>query len=302
MLFFKILFRLACVSSYAYAVFLGLGAIYLALPSPPVDEATVLSNLNSGSQVARAYRVSHFIPDPPCAPCAGDAARFAQKWEHKDAFALKWSFDAATHTLRASGAPLFTFHPDRADERNVTVQPHAPVLAGELNGVALPWFSMADAVLLFEGVPAMHDPAHAALPLRAARTDSEGATTYAVSVAMPAFAAPALLTLTYPGPTLHLPPAPLSASPSRTFPVRRALVWALAPIATSPWLPVAARAITVGAQVLFWGSAAWVVWALLFGPLKGWRVELVANASEVVVKASEAVGENADGGEKMADV
>ena len=220
-------------------------------------------------------------------------------WEHKDAFALRWSFDAATHTLLASGVPLFTFHPDRADERNATVQPQVPVVSGELNGVALPWFSMADAILIFEGVPAMYDPAYAALPLRAVRTDDEGITTYAVSVAMPAdagpaFAPPALLTLTYPGPTLHLPPAPLSLSPSRTFPVRRALVWALAPIATSPWLPVVARAITVAAQILFWGSVAWVLWALLFGPLKGWRVELVANASEVV-------GEKAGGGEEKAD-
>ena len=97
----------------------------------------------------------------------------------------------------------------------------------------------------------------------------------------PAFAPPALLTLTYPGPTLHLPPPPLSLSPSRTFPVRRALVWYLAPIATSPWLPVVAWAIWVAAKVVFWGSIVWLLWALQFGPLKSRRAGLVVDAHEV---------------------
>jgi len=266
--------------------FLALIVVYIALPSPTVPESIILQKLHSGLSVTRAYRVNNFIPRSQSSHTikSDEAERFALSWSQKDAFALTWSFHASNHTLLADGVPLFTFTPDHMDIHEEYNQPEVSVVAGNEDGIVFPWFAFADAVLMAEGVEPMPDLYYATLPLRAVRIKAEmqEMVSYAVHVDVgggDATAPPAILTITYPGPTLHLPPPPLSASPSTTFLVRRTIVRLLAPQVL--FMVRFASVIALAAKLACGAGVVWLCWALGRGSLLlRWGRDAGGNARE----------------------
>ncbi|KZP30134.1 hypothetical protein FIBSPDRAFT_850850 [Athelia psychrophila] len=292
------LLRLLRVVAWAFVGVVALIAVFVILPSPAVLESTLENNIRDGLPVMRAYKVEQFMPH---SIFTSDARR-----PLKDAFAIKWTYDENNNTLLVNDIPHFRLHPEynnsHMQDEPVMGQPTTvPVFVGNLDGINLPWLNLADATLMLRDIMPIHGPEYATFKLRVAgamRHRKDGALIYEMFVAPPPAASahhlPALLTLTYEpgilGPTFQFPQTPFSASPSITFPIRRAIVYILAPVVFTviPALMIAGYAV----RIAFWVTVGWLLWAIAFGSLKNQRRQLMGGApSAVPAVASDAQAE-----------
>lgn len=233
------------------------GDACLQVSSQPLYFSSILTS---------APRVDHFLPYPTF---TWQTTRSLQT-----VFAFTWSFSAETDTLFIDNNTSLELHPEQQQFNTVTVD--AKVNTGELDGISLPWFNMADAALMTSGF----FPAHASLSLQLVRRRVAGdAPTYdvfTVPILKDTSHLPPLLTISYPNPATEskipiftFPQLPHSTSPSTTLPIRRAIVYCLAPVVFVA--SFAADAAMVVAQILFWVSIIWLLWAFAFGSSKNWR-------------------------------
>ncbi|KAF7966755.1 hypothetical protein HWV62_37211 [Athelia sp. TMB] len=264
-----------------------LGAMFVTLPSPAVPESALEQNLRDGMHIIRAYKAEYFLPQT-----------ILGRTRIRNTFAIRWLFDRANNTLFANDIPFSGFHPE--SEREGTTfhtQYQVPVITTGMTETALPWSNIADTTLMETGIiPDYHQGsglASISLQLTRQREAEDGTVTYSIFPAPLTTTRdiPALLTLEYPIPAsgtsvprFCFPNGPFSASPSRTLPIRRAILLVLAYVAFIVKFVALAGvgALTFG----FWVSLAFLLWAIAFGSLKSWRKGFISKVP-VEVNAGE---------------
>ena len=234
----------------------------------------------------------------------------------RNSFAIRWSFDQANSTLLANDIPFSKLHPElEHDGTSSHAQYQVPVITAGMTETALPWSNLADTTLMETGIiPDYHQGSGLAaisLQLTRQRGAEDGTVIYGVFPAPLTTTndIPALLTLEYSisasgtsVPRFYFPKGPFSASPSRTLPIRRAILQVLAYVAFV--VKFAALAGVGALTFVFWVSVAFLLWAIAFGSLKSWRKGFISKAPAEANAAGEALSsekgdERAESADKM---
>lgn len=228
--------------------------------------------------------------------------------KEKYSFTIHWSY-SKNNTLLLNDIPCFRLYPELEDEATST-QAYVTVITGVINGTIVPWLNVADVTLMIRDMAIIPvDPQTVRIPLQLSRRrDPEGgAVIYEVSIPPPfAIDAPALLTLVHPrpnasisSPTIHFPQTPFSASPSTTLPIRRGIVYSLAPVAwtIAVFLQVAYLVVIYVGPVVFSVAVVWLLWSVAFGLWKTWKRRLMKRAPGAVTTVASADKAEADGHE-----
>ncbi|PMD15072.1 hypothetical protein NA56DRAFT_650465 [Hyaloscypha hepaticicola] len=205
-----------------------LALLWAFLPSPPSDHNPdngslyPTSQLRAGKALTRVYASNHFrIED-----------------NYRSGFAIDYRLDMDTLMLTISGAerqlPIFlpAFNDDQTTN-SVTEQVNVTARIGDRDGANLPWFEFADAVLLYWWIEKDILPFTVDVTWTMGGTDS--CRRMVVQVAGYPHRRP-LLALEMQGSdvsslVIETPERPESFSPSKTYPVRVALILVIAPTA-----------------------------------------------------------------------
>jgi hypothetical protein len=198
----------------------------------------------------------------------------------EELIAIQWSFSSGTNTLSINRQYEFLLEPGvEGQSGGYVASINATVVTNVNDGVMLPWFNFADAVLLNDGIT----PKVANLPLQLIRRPTHEKTAIydivgaCASVTENALLRP-LLTITYESnpssarvPTFAFPSELYSTSPSTTFPIRRAVLSVLAPVALVSVRVVEAGAVVV--KLIFYAAIFGGLCIVLLGLLRNWRSE-----------------------------
>ncbi|KAL6692622.1 hypothetical protein J3F84DRAFT_103078 [Trichoderma pleuroticola] len=152
----------------------------------------------------------------------------------RQGFALDYQLNISSRTLAVSGLekPIDIFRHASAEGNGHTEEVSATARAGDTDGANLPWFAEADALLLFWQI---HQE-YATVPLRLvwSAQEAEDVQKFDILLNDREHGDDALLSLTMKGnhtSTIRasFSPQPRSSSPSNTYPLRAAIIRALAP-------------------------------------------------------------------------
>jgi len=257
--------------------------VFVAAPSPAVLESKIASDLQNGVPVMRAYKFDAFLP---------------YTHDFDEVIAFQWSFSADTHTLRINQQHDILLKPEHQPGYIASI--NATVITNVLDGVMLPYFNMADAALLNNEI--MPHIAVLHLQLRQ-RSTPETTTVYDIVGDSPKDIANLrpLLTITYEStselpsiPKFDFPQEPYSASPSTTFPIRRAILGALVPMAFVVMFSVSAAFVLI--KMLLAMTMLGGILVLLFG-LPKWRIggiEMAARGESPAMTETQAKGSEAE--------
>lgn len=259
-----LLIRVLSASIWSFVAFIALAFVFAILPSPAVLESKIVSDLQNGVPVMRAYKFGSFLPYPT----------FPSEvtYNFQTAIAFEWSFSADTRTLRINNQHDIVLESEFGPGQVTAV--NATVITNVLDGVQLPSFNMADAALLNNVIT----PQAAVLPLELKQRSISTTTTIydvvgysqkRISNLRP------LLTITYDStsaspsiPRFDIPQEPYSVSPSATFFIRRAILIVLVPVASMVMFTSLAAFALI--KLLLAGAALVGLLALLFGPMRSW--------------------------------
>lgn len=221
----------------------------------------------------------------------------------RDSFAIKWSFHTANNTILVDDLPLFKLRPQTEHESTSPHTQHqASVVVADVTEIVLPWSNLADATLVGVGVMPGSSPGSESalllLQITRQRNAEDGTITYKIFPAIPAASVkaandlPPLVSLEYSDPAastsaprFYFPQGPVSASPSTTLPIRRAILRVLAHVAFI--VKFAALAGMNALIIAFWVSVTFLLWAISFGSLKSWRKGFVERVSKATTDTSE---------------
>ncbi|KAL7909586.1 hypothetical protein GGI35DRAFT_479846 [Trichoderma velutinum] len=206
-----------------FGAWLVLALLWALLPFPSdgqdindgADYATKV--LLSGKLLHRVYWKSAEVPDGS-----------------RQGFALDYQLNISSRTLAISGLekPIDIFRHASAEDNGHTEDVDVPARAGDTDGANLPWFAEADALLLFWQI---HQE-YAIVPLRLVWSAQEAGDVQKFNILLNGqeHGDGALLSLTMQGDHVStirasFSPQPRSSSPSYTYPLRAAIIRALAP-------------------------------------------------------------------------
>ncbi|KAL7960786.1 hypothetical protein V8C34DRAFT_275712 [Trichoderma compactum] len=209
------------------------------------DYAT--KTLLSGKILRRVYWKSAKVPDGS-----------------RQGFALDYHLNISSRILAVSGLekPIDLFRHASAEYNGHTEEASATARAGDTDGANLPWFAEADALLLFWQI---HQE-YATVPLRLVWSTQEAGDVQKFDILLNdgEHGDDALLSLTMKGKhtstiKASFSPQPPSSSPSNTYPLRAAIIRALAPFSI---ILAAVFGILAG---LFGILASWIFKGICFG-------------------------------------
>lgn len=152
----------------------------------------------------------------------------------RQGFALYYQLNTTSRTLAVSGLekPIDIFRHASAEDNGHTEEVSATARAGDTDGANLPYFPEADALLLFWQI---HQE-YATIPLRLvwSTQEAEDVQKFDILLNDQGHGEDALLSLTMKGEHIStlrasFSPEPRSSSPSNTYPLRAAIIRALAP-------------------------------------------------------------------------
>jgi len=281
--------RLLKAIIWGFVAFIALCFFFVIIPSPVVLESKITSDLQNGVPVMRAYKFGAFLPYP--------TFPFEITHDFDEVIVFQWSFSADTHTLHINQQHDILL--ESGNRPGYITSINATVITNALDGPMLPFFNMADATLLNNGIM----PHMAVLPLQLRQRSTPATTTvYDIVGDSPkdvdAHLRP-LLTITYEStselPEFDFPQEPYSASPSTTLPIRRTILSALVPVAFVVMFSVTAVFALI--KMLLAMAMLGGIWALLFGLPKGWRIggmEMPEREEPPAMTGTEAKGSDAE--------
>jgi len=285
------LIRLLKAVIWGFVALIALCFVFVTIPSPVVPESQIASDLQNGVPVMRAYKFGHFLPYP--------TFPFEITHDFDEVMAFQWSFSADTHTLHINQQYDILLKPGHQPGYIASI--NATVITNVRDGPMLPYFNMADATLLNNEI--MPHIAVLHLQLRQ-RSTPETTTVYDIVGDSPKDIANLrpLLTITYEStselpsiPKFDFPQEPYSASPSTTFPIRRAILGPLVPVAFVVMFSFSAMFALIEMLLALMGLGGILV--LLFGLPKGWRIgriEMAARGESPAMTETEAKGSDAE--------
>ncbi|PMD32405.1 hypothetical protein L207DRAFT_440479 [Hyaloscypha variabilis F] len=200
-----------------------LALLWAFLPAPLRDNDPdngsiyATARLRAGKTLTRVYDSDYFR---------------SEKNQHRQGFALDYKLDLDALTLTISGSEhgLPIFQVDQ-NTKSITEQINATARTGDRDGANLPWFEFADAVLLYWWI----QKEHLEIPMDITwSVEAEGELRrMEVQIAGRLNSRP-LLTLEMQGfdaetIVVEVPERPYSFSPSKTYPVRLAIIRVIAP-------------------------------------------------------------------------
>ncbi|KAI1624790.1 hypothetical protein EDD37DRAFT_664935 [Exophiala viscosa] len=283
--------------------YLGLILLWVGLPSPNAswsDEAS--GHLWRGGSVTRVYDIDDFFSWNDPLPSVHDARGTGRR-----SFAVEYSYARGTSQFFVgSGRSAHSFNLTAllSSSSSVSILEVFTVRCktGDEDGIDLPWFTQADATLLFWEIH--RNVAYVPLRLRVVQHDEKRAVEVLAqsSVLEANHDSPdvvPLLTLTFDAAVsqqngqdqiafhAHFPKDPRNSSPSRTFDVRRAISAILVPT----WFFIEAVMNVIGAPIFF------IVQIILFAlTLLGCYVVLVLLEPKLTARPGEAQKDSGDDG------